>query len=155
MNYNNIFTEYYEKILNFCYVKTGSRELAEECAQEVFLALAKKMHILRLDTNVAAWLYGAAKKEIKRCFRKNKISCISLDELEEIPQDSEGFDGRFDDILTDDEYSILEKFYVKGEDISKLAAEYSLSESAMYQRIHRLKQKIIDNSDKLHNYLKE
>lgn len=62
LSFDNIFKEYYEKILNFCYAKIGDRQLAEDCAQEVFLALSKKMHSLRLDTNIAAWLYGAAKK---------------------------------------------------------------------------------------------
>lgn len=67
MDFDNIFREYYEKILNFCYAKIGDKQLAEDCTQEVFLALSKKMCSLRLDTNITAWLYGAAKNEIKRC----------------------------------------------------------------------------------------
>lgn len=155
MNYNNIFTEYYEKILNFCYLKIGNRQLAEDCTQEVFLALSKKMHMLRLDTDIAAWLYGVAKNEIKYCLRKNKGDNISLDDLLEVPQDTKKQSGLFEKIVTDEEYSVLENFYVDGEDVSKLAADNKLSVSAMYQRIHRIKQKIINNSDKLHNILKK
>lgn len=154
MSFNDIFREYYEKILNFCYAKIGDKQLAEDCAQEVFLALSKKMHSLRLDTNIAAWLYGAAKNEIKYCLRKNKRDNIPLDDLSEVPQDTEEHSGLLEKIVTDEEYHILENFYVDGEDVSKLAANNKLSVSAMYQRIHRIKQKIINNSDKLHNILK-
>lgn len=54
MNFDDIFRENYEKILNFCYVNVGDKQLAEDCTQEVFLALSKKMHSLRLDTNITA-----------------------------------------------------------------------------------------------------
>lgn len=155
LSFDNIFKEYYEKILNFCYAKIGDRQLAEDCAQEVFLALSKKMHSLRLDTNIAAWLYGAAKNEIKRCLRKNKKDNVSIDELTEIPQDSHKNSGMLDEIVTAEEYNVLEEYYLDGEDISKLAADKKLSVKAMYQRIHRIKQKIIKNPDKLHNVLKK
>lgn len=155
MSFDNIFKEYYEKILNFCYAKIGDKQLAEDCTQEVFLALSKKMHSLRLDTNIAAWLYGAAKNEIKRCLRKNKRDCLSVDDLPAIPQDNEENSGILKGIVTAEEYHILEEYYLYGEDISKLATDKKLSVKAMYQRIHRIKQKIIKNPDKLHNILKK
>lgn len=139
MDFNDIFREYYEKILNFCYAKIGNRQLAEDCVQEVFLALSRKMHSLRLDTNIAAWLYGAAKNEIKRC----------------IPQSGKENERLFEDIISDEEYGILKDYYLDGEDISKLAADRRVSNSAMYQRIHRIKQKILESSDKLHNLSKK
>lgn len=155
MDFNDIFREYYEKILNFCYAKIGNRQLAEDCVQEVFLALSRKMHSLRLDTNIAAWLYGAAKNEIKRCLRKNITSNISIDDLEDIPQSGKENERLFEDIISDEEYGILKDYYLDGEDISKLAADRRVSNSAMYQRIHRIKQKILESSDKLHNLSKK
>lgn len=155
MDFDNIFREYYEKILNFCYVKIGDKQLAEDCTQEVFLALSKKMHSLRLDTNINAWLYGIARNEIKKCHRKNKQDFVSLDDLAEIPQKSNENSGTLEEILTAEEYHVLEEYYLNGEDVSKLAADKNLSVKAMYQRIHRIKQKIIKNSDKLHNILKK
>lgn len=117
MDFNDIFREYYEKILNFCYAKIGNRQLAEDCVQEVFLALSRKMHSLRLDTNIAAWLYGAAKNEIKRCLRKNITSNISIDDLEDIPQSGKENERLFEDIISDEEYGILKDYYLDGEDI--------------------------------------
>lgn len=155
LNFDDIFREYYEKILNFCYAKIGDKQLAEDCTQEVFLALSKKMHKLKLDTNISSWLYGAAKNEIKRCLRKNKHNNISVDDLAELPQKTQENIGLLDEIITTEEYSVLENYYLNDEDISKLAKDKKISVSAMYQRIHRIKQKIIKNSDKLHNILKE
>ncbi len=40
-----IFSEDIEKILNFCYAKIGDKQLAEDCTQEVFLILSKKMQV--------------------------------------------------------------------------------------------------------------
>lgn len=155
MDFDDIFREYYEKILNFCYAKIEDKQLAEDCTQEVFLALSKKMHSLRLDTNITAWLYAAARNEIKKCRRKNKQDGIPLDDLAGIPQKSNENSGTLEEILTAEEYRVLEEYYLNGEDISKLAADRKLSVKAMYQRIYRIKQKIIKNSDKLHNILKK
>lgn len=155
LSFNEVFSEYYEKILNFCYAKIGDKQLAEDCTQEVFLAFSKKMHSLRLDTNVAAWLYGAAKNEIKRCFRKNMHNNVALDDIGDVPQKSEENHILLNDILTEDEYRLLEDYYLYKEDIAKLAADRKLTAAAMYQRIHRIKQKIINNSDKFYNISKE
>lgn len=154
MNFDDIYKEYYHIILNFCYFKLNNRELAEDCTQEVFLALAKKMHTLRLDTNIAAWLYKAAKIEILRCNKKHKHN-ISLDEIDDIPQEIVESQGIFDDIITEDEYQTLNDFFVNGEDVKKLAVDRKLSLSAMYQKINRIKQKVIQSQDKLHNFLKK
>lgn len=113
------------------------------------------MHSLRLDTNITSWLYGAAKNEIKKCHRKNKQDDVSLDDLAAIPQESNENSDTLEEILTAEEYHVLEEYYLNGEDMSKLAADKNLSVKAMYQRIHRIKQKIIKNSDKLHNILKK
>lgn len=155
LDFDNIFKEYYEKILNFCYAKIGDKQLAEDCTQEVFFAFSKKMHSLRLDTNINAWLYGTAKNEIKRCLRKNKRDNVSIDDLDKIPQEFNENSGMLEEILPAEEYHVLKEYYLNGEKISKLAVDKNLSVSAMYQRIHRIKQKIIKQSDKLHNVLKK
>ena len=58
-------------------------------------------------------------------------------------------------IITKDEYQTLNEYYINNEDIKKMSAERNVSESAMYQRIHRIKQKIQNNADQLHNLLKK
>lgn len=80
---------------------------------------------------------------------------MPLDDLDTIPQKSNENSGTLEEILTVEEYRVLKEYYLNGEDISKLAADKNLSVSAMYQRIHRIKQKVIKNSNKLHNVLKK
>ena len=99
LNFDDIFRGYYEKILNFCYAKIGDKQLAEDCTQEVFLILSKKMHKLKLDTDIAAWLYGTAKNEIKQCLRKNKHDNVSVDDLTELPQKTQENTGLFDEVI--------------------------------------------------------
>lgn len=154
LKFDDIYKEYYHKILNYCYLKLNSRELAEDCTQEVFLALYRKMHKLKLDTNVEAWLYKAAKLEILRCYKKQD-NHISFDELDDIPEKNNEPMNLFDDIITEDERRTLNEYYIDNEDIKKMSADRNLSEYAMYQRIHRIKQKIQCNTDKLHNLLKK
>ena len=154
LNFDDIYKEYYHKILDYCYLKLNSQELAEDCTQEVFLALSKKMHKLKLDTNVGAWLYKSAKIEILRCYKK-RHNDISIDELDDIPEKNNETMNMFDNIITEDEYQTLNEYYINKEDIKNMSAKRNVSESAMYQRIHRIKQKIQCNADKLYNLLKK
>ncbi len=126
MNFDDIYKEYYHKILNFCYLKLNDRQLAEDCTQEVFLAFSRKMHSLRLDTNLGAWLYKAAKIEILRCHKKHRNN-ISLEELEDTPQEENTPEGAFENILTEEEYKILNECYIIGEDVKKMSADRNLS----------------------------
>lgn len=157
LNFDDIFKAYYEKILNFCYAKIGDKQLAEDCTQEVFLAFSKKFHSLKLSTNISAWLYGAAKNEIKRCLRKNRHvrENVPLDDSDAVVQACDQNSGILENILTAEEYHTLEEYYINGEDISRITADNNVSASAMYQRIHRIKQKIIKNYDKFHKFSDE
>lgn len=125
----------------------------QRTAHKKFFLYFQRKCKLKLDTDIAAWLYGTAKNEIKQCLRKNKHDNVSVDDLTELPQKTQENTGLFDEVITDDEYSTLENYYLNGEDVSKLAEDKKISVSAMYQRIHRIKQKIIENSDKLHNLM--
>lgn len=128
--------------------------MAEDCTQEVFLALSKKMHKLKLDTNVEIWLYKSAKIEILRCYKKRHDD-ISIDELDDIPEEKNENAGILDNIITEDEYQTLNEYYINKQDVKEMSADRNISEPAMYQRIHRIKQKIYKNADKLHNLLKK
>lgn len=141
MNFDQIYDEYYNKILNFCFRSLKNRQLAEDCTQEVFLAFLNKMHKLRLDTNVAAWLYTAAKFEIKLCISRNKNN-IPIDEIGEIGVNDFEETGKLSELLTDEEYEMLIEYFVKGEDVNIMASKRKISVAALYQRINRLKNRI-------------
>jgi RNA polymerase sigma-70 factor (ECF subfamily) len=152
LKYEEIVINYYQKIFNYCYAKTGNYQIAEDCTQETFLILYKKMDKLKLSTNVLAWLYKAASLEIKNYLRKNKET-IPLESISETEIESSPEPKFLEDIITDDEYELLSEYYISQKDINNLADERKISKMALYQRIQRIKNKILKNKDKLHNLL--
>lgn len=142
-------------IFNYCYVKLNDYKRAEECTDDVFLALSNKMHKLRLTTNVPAWLYKAAKFQLKKYYRmkRNDVSLELLEGAEIISQVSEN--GIFDGIIDNEEMKILTDFYVYGESIEKIASDRKMTEAAAYQKINRIRRKIIKNEEKLKGFMKD
>ena len=155
MNFDEIYEQYYEKIYRFCCLRlNGNKELAEDCTQDVFLILLRKINKLNITTSIPSWLYGTAKNELNNYYRKIKND-ISLDSPEASNISSEDMfsDGILDEILDNDEFILLEEFYVLGENIDEIAKIRNKSPKAMYQQIRRIKQKILNNTDKLNNIL--
>ena len=155
LSFDNIFIKHYEKILNFCYMQISERQAAEDCTQEVFFTLSKKINSMKSDVNISAWLYRTARYEVKRYLRKNKHKNISIETLGEIPAENKKNYGWIEEIVTSEEYNILQEYYIDNKNISKLADDRKISVSAMYQRIYRIKKKILKNSDKLYNNLEK
>ncbi len=122
------------------------------CFKQLFLILHKKMDKLKLSTNVLAWLYKTASLEIKNYSRKNKET-VSIELISETEIETQTGIKILGDIITDDEYELLNDYYVAGEDAIKLANERKISKTALYQRIQRIKTKIFKSKDKLHNLL--
>ena len=90
--------------------------------------------------------------EIKNYSRKNKET-VSIELISETAVETQTEIKILEDIITDDEYELLNDYYVAGEDANKLADERKISKTALYQRIQRIKTKILKNKDKLHNLL--
>jgi len=69
---------YQDLVFSAALRRTGHRGLAEECAQEVLLLLAEKVHLVKNRTNLAGWLHGTSfklasnkmKSEIRRMRRE-------------------------------------------------------------------------------------
>lgn len=153
LNFEDIYELYYDRIYRFCYLKLGcDKQLAEDCTQDVFLILLKKIKKINITTSISAWLYGTASKQINNYYRKMKND-ISLDspEVAEIKSEENFYEGIPYEILDNDEFRLLEEFYVFGENIDELARIRNKSVKAMYQQIRRIKQKILKNSDRFNN----
>lgn len=56
-----IFDRYARPVVSFIYDMVGSRELAEELAQEAFVRAYKNIRGLRDDAKLSTWLFGIAK----------------------------------------------------------------------------------------------
>lgn len=153
MKFEDVYREYYRMIFNYCFAKLNDYKYAEECTDDVFLAFFNKIHKLRLTENVPAWLYKAAKFQLKKYYRMKRDD-VSLELSEEKETDPHIIESSiFNDIINDDEIKLLTDYYISGESINKIASDRGMTESAAYQKISRIRRKIIKNAEKLKKFL--
>ena len=70
--------EYGKRILNFIFRMVGSREDAEDLAQNVFLLAFRQLKGLQDESRFESWLYRIARNEVYQKFRRKQVD--SLDE---------------------------------------------------------------------------
>ncbi|MBK8551115.1 MAG: sigma-70 family RNA polymerase sigma factor [Ignavibacteria bacterium] len=85
--FNEIVYRYKDRIINFLYRYTSSREESEDIAQEAFLRLYKSKHLYREIGKFSTWFYTIAINLAKTHLRHKKnyrtISINNYDENEE------------------------------------------------------------------------
>lgn len=85
--FNEIVIRYKDKIVNFLYRYTGSREESEDIAQESFLKLYKSKHLYREIGKFSTWFYtiaiNLAKTGLRQKKKYNAMSINNFDENEE------------------------------------------------------------------------
>ena len=149
-----IMERYYKTIYKFCCLKlNGDAQAAEDCTQEVFLILYKKIDKIPKDENVKYWLLQTAKREIKKYLRKNPQNTECLEDVNEsnLSTDFEFTDE--DEILSmlnEQERKIIEDYYT-GKEKSVIAKENNISLHSLYLKIYRIKAKLkkyIEESNK-------
>ncbi|MBR3970257.1 MAG: sigma-70 family RNA polymerase sigma factor [Ruminococcus sp.] len=143
--YEILFKKYYRQIFNYCRVKLRSEHSSFDCVQEVFWILYQKIDKVDVTENILIWLYRTADKVISRYIKKNSKD-LSLDSLDEDIEDKrEMFNESYeiiDTIVSKEELSLLENYYLEGVAIREIAEKASVSEAAIYKRIERIKAKI-------------
>ena len=72
-------SEQYERLLRYCYMKTGNRELAEDITQEAFLRFWKA-HTYRDIGKELAYLYTIAKNLCAGEFRRPHLQIVEVPE---------------------------------------------------------------------------
>ena len=89
--FNEIVHRYKDKVVNFLYRYTGSREESEDLAQDTFLKLYKSKHLYREIARFSTWFYTIAINIAKTNLRKNKrYNSISISEFD--PDNEKDFD---------------------------------------------------------------
>lgn len=80
-----IFDQHYPKMLNYCYLRTGNRTIAEDLASEVFLEALRGIRRYRYrGVPFSAWLYRIAHNLTVDYLRRNaRQPAASLDETDE------------------------------------------------------------------------
>jgi RNA polymerase sigma-70 factor, ECF subfamily len=84
--------EYGKRILNFIFRMVGSREDAEDLAQNVFLLAFNKLRGLQDESRFESWLYRIARNEVYQAFRKKKSEPAILEPKEEREDDAPAFE---------------------------------------------------------------
>ncbi|PIV63622.1 MAG: RNA polymerase subunit sigma-24 [bacterium (Candidatus Ratteibacteria) CG01_land_8_20_14_3_00_40_19] len=78
--FNQILEKYQGPIINFVYRFVGSREKAEEIAQEVFLRIYLARGRYRVRAKFSTYIYRIAKNLSLNTLRKRKLRIISLNQ---------------------------------------------------------------------------
>lgn len=148
-----IINRYYDTVYNLCFARLNrNRQAAEDRTQETFLTFFSKRGKLEFTDNIQLWLYRTAEKVIKSYIRRNKQILIDVDEVadkliseeQSFEEQSVAFDG-----LSEEEKELLTIYYdyEYGERI-RLAEEKGLTQSALYNRVYRIKQKLYKEYNK-------
>lgn len=70
--FRELFDRYKSRILNFCIRILGNRADAEDVVSEVFMALADRRYILKVDAKCSTWIYAVARNACISRIRKRK-----------------------------------------------------------------------------------
>ena len=142
-----VYRTYYETVFRYCRMRlNGDLHAAEDCTQEVFLVLQKKIHKLVDMESILPWLYATADREIKRYRRKNPET-VDIDEIPEPAAPSQTESPL--DVLDEEERWLVEQYF-GGADKFALAGQLGISLAALYKRVQRIKRKIQENMDDIH-----
>ena len=91
VNFDDLYHEYGERILNMAYRMTGSEETARDLTQDIFLKVYEKMDTFRGDANVYTWLYRVAVNHIlnhlQRIRRKQWLNLLDKSVSELLAED--------------------------------------------------------------------
>lgn len=86
-DFQTIFTENYQRVLNIALRMLRNREAAEDIAQEVFVRAYNHAHELRAGVPISAWLYRVATNlclDELRKQRQIKVDCCADIDMDEI-----------------------------------------------------------------------
>lgn len=162
----NLYQDYGKYIYIFCLSRLKDKDNAMDCMQETFrVALEKLVYSNTKIIKPKAWLTAIASFTIKSFIKKQAVlhkHVIPIDELaadilninydedliiEKITSENIDMDKVIKDIkstLSEKEYVLYQKHYIKKDTPSHLAEELNISYSAVTTRINRVKNKIID-----------
>lgn len=153
--FTQIYNEYKSPIYKMCLVKLKDRDSAEDCMQNAFMVLYKKMLSGEEIKNPRAFLYKTSGNFVLKCFEEktksnNRIVPISdyedklVDEQNKMDSniDYEMLNKQLNTILTPDEQQLLTYKYIYDFTIEETAKRLNISKTAAAKRLQRLREKI-------------
>lgn len=155
-SFTQIYGAYKSSIYRFCLARLrGYSDRAEDCMQNAFIVLYKKMLNGEKIENPRAFLYKTAQNFVMKCFdeitlENNKIVPLSehqdkaVDDQNQIDSniDYELLNRRLNSVLTADEQQLLRLKYIDDLKIEQVAVIMNITKPAAAKRLQRLREKI-------------
>ncbi len=90
--FHELYGIFGEKILNYVYRLTGSREDAEDLTQDTFVLAFRKLNSLKENRKIQSWLFRIAQNNVFQKYRGKgpQIESLDDDESAELSQDRKG-----------------------------------------------------------------
>ena len=89
MELEELYKEVQPRIYAFFFIKTSSKEIAEDLTQEVFYEALKSMHTFSQQSTIQTWLFSIAKNRLLKHYRskkyKNQLNELLKKEAGELP----------------------------------------------------------------------
>lgn len=154
--FTQIYNEYKSSIYKFCLVKlSGDSNSAEDCMQNSFIVLYKKMKNNEEIENPRAFLYKTASNYVLKCIEekaKENSKTVPISEYEDKAVDSQSIidsdidysilNKKLNDALNPDEQMLLKLKYIDDLTIEQVAGVLNISKPAVAKRLQRLREKI-------------
>lgn len=149
--FEEVYAAYWPLLVRFCLSLCGSVDLAEDLAQESFLAAFKALRKFRGESSVETWLCGIAKNHFRRYCGKNPVH-IPLELLPAEPTDTQVTPFEVEEAirtLPPDYAAVLRERAIGGLEYSEISRIHGKSESwarVTYHRAHLKLQSIWEES---------
>ena len=153
---NDCYEKYYQSLYKYCRVRLGEfSEHAEDCVQDAFVILQRKLSEGETIEQPRAFLYRTAENFVKRTteqYVKERTRTVDLDTAENTPAPpiiSDDFDyDRLARILlaalTQQEQELYILKYVQRKSLKEIAEILNIQPTAVAKRVSRLRQRIKD-----------
>ena len=153
---NDCYEKYYQSIFKYCRVRLGEfSEHAEDCVQDAFVVLQRKLNEGETVEQPRAFLYRTADNFVKRTvehYSKERKRTVELTEAENAPAPpiiSDDFD--YDEFariliatLSEQEQELYILKYVQQKSLKEIAEILNIQPTAVAKRASRLRQRIKD-----------
>lgn len=153
---NDCYEKYYQSIFKYCRVRLGEfSEHAEDCVQDTFVILQRKLNEGKTIEQPRAFLYRTADNFVKRTvehYSKERTRMVDLDTAENTPAppiisddfDYDAFAQILISTLTEQEQELYILKYVQRKSLKEIAEMLGIQPTAVAKRVSRLRQHIKD-----------
>lgn len=166
--FHKLYNNYYAKMLRYAtaiFNTRGASDLgdgrAEEAVQEAFAYAWVNQDKLFSSPNPEGWLFKVLYYKVLERIRDENKWTRNIQYIEQFwghqqtddPYlQADNTDNSLQEIISDEDYTLLTKLYIDGSTYLDICKEYHLTKSALGCRIHRIKKKIRET---LLNYFDE